>query len=240
METGEDEQAVRESAAQLYADGQIIWHEDDAWNAHKRDCIDRFCAESLIGTQYRRSLDIGAGRHPYAWMPPNTIHTDRFHQQVRHHSRAVAADAEALPFVNGYFDLAVCVGAVLNYVSAIECLAEIARVTRRGGHLLLHFESSTSAEHIGSRRWGASAARLPTINASRPDNIWIYRPGFIYAQLRGVGFRILRRSSFHIASAVGLKLGLSQPRAARWARFDRMMGFGDLFADDVILLAERI
>lgn len=240
METGDDEGAVRESAAQLYADGQVIWHDDDAWNTHKRDCIDRFCAKKLAGAHYRRSLDIGAGRHPYAWMPKDTFHTDRFHEQVRHHSRAVAAEAEALPFVSSYFDLVVCVGAVLNYVSAIECLAEIARVTRRGGHLLLHFETSTSAEHIGSRRWGASAVRLSTINASRPDNIWIYRPGFIYDQLRGLGFRILNRSSFHIASAVGLKLGLSQARAARWARFDRIVRMGDLLADDIILLAERI
>lgn len=239
METSDDERAIRSSAQRLYAEGQVIWHDEDAWNTYKRACIDRFCADAIAGQTYQRPLDIGAGRHPYEWMPIDTLHSDRFHEQVRHRSAAVVADAEALPFADKTFDLVVCVGAVLNYVSAIECINEISRVMERGGRLLLHFETSTSAEQIGSKRWGASAARTSTTNASRPDDIWIYRPQFIYSQLSTLGLRILRRRSFHIASAVGLRLGLSQTIAARWAALDWLMQPFQLLADDVILLAER-
>jgi hypothetical protein len=83
-------------------------------------------------------------------MPAGPDQLDRYYAQISARPRSVVADIESLLFRTGTFELVFCIGSVLNYVSAIETISELARVTTTGGHLFLHFETSSSFEQIAT------------------------------------------------------------------------------------------
>ncbi|MBI3493775.1 MAG: class I SAM-dependent methyltransferase [Acidobacteria bacterium] len=106
----------------------------------------------------RRVLDIGAGpgvftrqlldRGADCWV------VDLSHEMVATASRHVpgdlrracfmVGDLDRLPFADGSFDAALCVG-VLQYLPSLEfALAELARVTARGGHVIVTFPNAQS------------------------------------------------------------------------------------------------
>ena len=66
----------------------------------------------------------------------------------------IVADVLALPFANEAFDVTVCYGGAISYVldRAPEGVAELARVTRPGGHVLISVMSL-----VGSLIWGLDA-----------------------------------------------------------------------------------
>ena len=66
----------------------------------------------------------------------------------------VVADVLALPFEDDAFDVTVCYGGAVSYVldRAPEAIAELARVTRPGGHVLVSVMSL-----VGSLLWGLEA-----------------------------------------------------------------------------------
>lgn len=232
---------VRRSAEQLYGEGQPIWDPNDHWNARKVREIDRFCARHLPGLVRRnaRVLNAGSGSHTYPWMPTEAVFVDKFAAQIRGRQNAVVADIERLPFEDGTFDLVICVGSVLNYASAIEALTELARVMAAGARLVLHFETSSSLEHLFTARWRAPVALLRTINSGRPDTIWVYSQAFVRRNLRRLGLEIERQHAFHICSSALLRLGLPQRIAAYAQMLDGIVRPLPSLADDIILIARK-
>ncbi|WP_322515524.1 class I SAM-dependent methyltransferase [Rhodopseudomonas palustris] len=235
-----DKILVRQSAERLYQEGQPIWSPDDRWNVYKRSRISKFAtmlAKPIIDAA-PRILDAGCGSEPYSWLPERTVSFDKFHGQIKGRSSPVAGDLERLPFGDRTFDLVVCVASVLNYVSAAEAIQELSRVVRPGGHLLIHYETSTSFEHLFSSRWGKPVVRIDTINNGEDDTLWVYNPNYINALLGANGFRIVKDDHFHILSALALRFGLKQGPAAFFASADRFVGAAWMFSDDVITLVE--
>ena len=123
-------------------------------------------ASTWVGTEYSftrmmqaivrpgmRVLEIGAAR---TWagrffveagcdyiacdiMADEQIGLGRAHFFMEHfgcHYEAVAADAEALPFADGAFDLVFAIAALHHALDLPQMLQEMARVTRRGGHVV--------------------------------------------------------------------------------------------------------
>jgi SAM-dependent methyltransferase len=232
---------VRRSAAEHYASGNAIWPACDNWNSIKRASIDAF------GNKHRDLLaasgpvlNAGAGSSPYDWMPLDTISVDRFASQIRKMPNGIAADVEQLPFPDEAFGGVVCVGSVLNYVSAIEALAELARVLKPSGVFVLHFETSDSFEHLGSGRWRKDAHPLHTLNNGKPDIVWIYSRTFIRRTLLALGISIWEEQPFHIASAALLRLGVSQQVAAKAARHDGWLRSLSACSDDLVLIGRKL
>ena len=195
---------------------------------------------SKILQSAKHILDAGAGDSSYDWMPPTCISLDRHHPQISRKLNAVVADVEQMPFSDGYFDLLVCIGSVLNYASAAEALNEFARVTASGGYIYLHFETSTSFEHLFKPAWGASVYLTKTTNAARTDYVWVYSPKYILALLAGLKFRIIQSARFHTLSVLFCRFGISQTHAHRLARFDRAAAPLSYFSDDVVILAQKV
>jgi SAM-dependent methyltransferase len=241
MQPPSDELLIRESAGRLYGKGQPIWDPKDRWNCYKRSIICEFSEQYArpLFAQAETILDAGCGSERYTWLPRGEIALDRFLGQLQDRARAVVGDLGLLPFKSESIDFVVCVASVLNYVSAVEAISEISRVLRPGGHLLLHYETSTSFEHLLRPRWGNSVVRIDTINSGRDDTLWIYRPSYIAAILANAKFEIKRERAFHIASSFGLRLGFGQQWSARLAGLDRFFYALRTFADDVIILAEK-
>lgn len=226
----------------MYADGQPIWPVDDLWHQHTRSQLEQFTLQHAVNFLHSATnvLDVGCGRDHYEWMPRRTINLDRFFSQVQNRSKALVADLERLPFHGASFDLVICIGSVLNYVSAVEAIAEIARVTALGGHAILHFETSSSFEQLGTRRWNSSVHLYKTINSSRSDFIWLYSPSFVNQVIDSAGFKILKMARFHILSALLTRIGVSHNKAVFAAKFDPLVPWLRQFADDRIILVEKI
>jgi SAM-dependent methyltransferase len=184
-------------------------------------------------------LNAGAGSSNYDWITDQTVHLDRFLGQLGARPRGVVGDIMRLPFPNEAFFGVACVGSALNYVSALEAISEIARVTTPGGLLLLHFESSRSWEHVGTSRWGKDVALFRTANGELAESIWLYSPEFIVRTLNRYGFSIASRQSFHVASSAMLRLGFSQGFSSRFANADRYLRLLHKFGDDIILVARK-
>lgn len=233
---------VRHSAEVLYAKGQEIWSRKDLWNLHKRAGIEAFvisrCLPLLRGAGL--VLNAGSGGESYSWLPPHTVNSDLFFEQVKRLSRAVVSDICLLPFADNTFDVSVCVGSVLNYASLLEAIGELSRSLKVGGHLILHYESSKSLEQLFSENWNKSIVQISTINGGRTDRIWIYSPEFVSGALRTFGLEIRQKDSFHIASAMASRLGFQQGIAAQFGILDRWLRPFGAAADDQIILAEKV
>lgn len=235
-----DGDEIRRSASARYAAGDQIWSSSDKWNTWKRRGIERYCRQELkVAAPHAAILNAGSGSHRYQWLPDRAVNLDRFPAQVMHLPNPVVGELEALPFDDAAFDLVVCVGSVLNYASAIEAIAELARVLKPGGMLVLHYETSNSAEHFGTKLWGRDVAPLRTINNGKPDMVWVYSRTFMRRAITRNGIAIVREQGFHIGSAVLLRMGLSQQLAAPAAGLDRLLKPLAMFADDVILTGRK-
>ena len=112
----------------------------------------------LTPVSARRVLDIGAGPGVFTRRLLDRgaacCVVDLSHEMVaaaRHHvpgdlRRAgfMVGDLERLPFTDGSFDAAICVG-VLQYLPSLEfAFAELARVTADGGHVIVTFPNARS------------------------------------------------------------------------------------------------
>ena len=232
---------VRGSAERLYSGDRPIWDANDRWNHHKRLHIDQFGRSHFAPhlSAEARVANIGCGDEPYDWLPASSIQLDRFFVQANRYETGVVGDIERLPFSSSSFDGLVCVGPVLNYASASESLSELSRVLRPNGSLLLHFESSRSAEHLLTPRWNVDAAPYSTINAGAEDIIWLLSPNLVLRSLGRLGLRVIAKHGFHILSAVLLRLGVPQAAASRAAGLDPLARPLASLADDVILIARK-
>jgi SAM-dependent methyltransferase len=236
-------QIVRSSAQDLYGNKQADWPPPvDGWNDYKFARMERFVLDT--GSQLlpgnSRILDAGCGIGVYDWMPLRAVNLDLFIAQVRGRPNALVADVERLPFADRDFDLIFCLGSVLNYVSAPKALGELARVAAPSALLYLHFETSSSFEHVFKKGWNAPNHLNKTVNATREDYVWIYSPRYVFELLGSLGFRMRKTARFHILSSLFYKCGVPQDTAYKAARLDPAVPWLNFFADDVILLAEKV
>lgn len=91
------------------------------------------------------------------------------------HARYAAADATQLPFRDGVFDSSYCV-AVLQHVGDVSAaLAELARVTRPGGHILVVEPDNTarywfSSVHSGQEAFDVGRRFFTALSAARGES----------------------------------------------------------------------
>jgi hypothetical protein len=234
--------SIRQSANAHYGDGQTIWDQSDRWNCYKRQQISRFVEAQApqILTDSAAVLNAGSGGEPYRWLPSATINSDLYLAQVRKLPNAVVCDISLLPFADSVFDLVLCVGPVLNYAPVFESIAELSRVTKVGGHVVLHYESSRSFEHLLRAPWNRLVSAVETINGGEADRLWVYSPTLIKHLVHQHGLVIRREWKFHILASAATRIGLSQQRAAGLARLDHLFSWLNELADDRIILAEKI
>jgi len=83
--------------------------------------------------------------------------------------RLVRAFAENLPFADQCFDKTICKGAMDHFADLEQSMAEMARVTRPGGRIIIaiaNFESLTC--RLGKAVWGVSQKLTGRPNPERP------------------------------------------------------------------------
>lgn len=122
------------------------------------------------------------------------IHVENSERTVL--SEPVLATAVALPLPDNSVDLLLCVKDLLNQWDVAVAMAELNRVIRPGGHLLVEYESSLSLELLGQNAFGRAAGMVE----KRDDNgqrtmHWVYGPAYLKNLLRALDFRPVLKTS---------------------------------------------
>ncbi len=159
-------------------------------------------------------LDVGCGRGEVARMLASrhrVVGVDIDVDALRTYSRyglAVIADARDLPFGDGVFDTVVC-GQSLTCMDEEAVLPELARVLRRGGHLVIEQGMLADVSLWPLLAYWGIRRRLPgrwrmTFPARR-------RPWRTVARLlRRSGFRVLRRLPLEVSTGPFASLRLER------------------------------
>lgn len=144
--------------------------------------------------------------------------------------QVVEGSATEIPFDDGHFDV-VCSFKVLAHVPEIgKALAEIARVTRPGGHMVLEFYNPLSLRYVAKRIAGPQPigeGRTEADVYTRWDAPWIVPrilpPGVELVDYRGV--RVLTPAAFvHRVPVLGRALAMVE-HAAVASPFRYLGGF---------------
>jgi SAM-dependent methyltransferase len=159
----------------------------------------------------------------------------------------VRAWAERLPFAAGAFDAALCKGALDHFDDPLACIAELARVTRPGGRVVL---AVANMDSLGLR-WARARARWSGARVAQPGRRHWDVPGDHLTRYEAR--LLLEHAQRHLLleECVGISLLWGEPR---WGRLlaalparpcAQLLGAADWLARrvpswaDVIALAGR-
>jgi SAM-dependent methyltransferase len=197
----------------------------DPWHIFTANAIQREIARVWDLMEVRPDcviLNAGAGGNNLDLLPRNTINLDLSERRIKGSSHPVVGTVEAIPIKNESIDIVVCVGSVINYCDAASTIAEFQRVLKKGGTLILEFESSKSAEFITTKVFARSAAIVETFYCNQPEAVWVYSPSYISNLLHAAELRSRHQFLIHILSPLALLI-LRNVRAATFiARLDRL------------------
>ncbi len=197
---------------QFYED-PTVWSRSDNWHAVVAESTRQFVARLTSSAVLLDVVNLGSGGKTFGLGGRLHVHVDIVHARLQQ-VLGVIASAEQLPLADGTFDLALCVGGVINHSDASRVISEAARVLRPGGRLLLEFDSLDGLQHFGEEPQTATAVVDTFFNRKRV-RITEYTRSHVTELLRRSGFQIDECLSFHILSALLLRLGCP-PSVAAW------------------------
>lgn len=233
----------RDSVRDKYNSIDDIWAGADQWHrrVHQEIGIGIARLGQLAGPQ-NLILDIGSAGTAYPLRNDTYVHLDIALEHLKGNLLSVCADAQALPFKASIADCVLCVGPVINYCSLIETIAEIARVLKPRGWLLLHVEFSNSFEHLGTSSYRARADLASTFYRG-VERTWIYSKRAVFNAVANAGLEIIATRYFHVLSALAYRCSKNCDSAARWSIFDswlnKIPGIGEI-ADSGMIICQKL
>jgi SAM-dependent methyltransferase len=209
------------SIQRFYSD-DALWTTVDEWHTYTDQCIGSFLAElrARLSSVPTVVANIGSGGRTYDFFADRQVHVDLLKRGLDG-TTAVVAHAEMLPFRNGVFDAALCVGSVINHGDAAAIIRELSHILRPNGLAVVEFESSDGLHRLGeTNRDGHGLAE-----AFYNDRMLIiseYSRAYIENTMEDAGLRIEEWHAFHIASSLFIRLGVADRYAVKATRLDRL------------------
>lgn len=217
--------AFRDSVRRKYNQIDEIWSDVDHWHTRSRreifDAVERL--NRLHPEPHELVIDIGAGGQPQRVPSRTYVQADIAAELLRGTRNAVCADAHHLPFADGAADCVMCVGAVVNYCSLPDIVAEISRIAAPGAMLVMHIELSNSFEFFLTPHYRADAAFIKTFYKGE-ESIWVYSDRYARQVLADAQFQIIDTRYFHIASALAYRLCKKPNVAVKLSGLDAVLG----------------
>lgn len=178
------------------------WPPGDPWSEHTKANINGF-VQRVVPAGALRILNAGCGGNDYG-LPPGTIaaNMDISVRQCRALPCPVVGDVEHIPFPDDFFDVTICVGAVINYVRAEVAIPELVRVTKPGGLTLVDFESSFSAEIMFSKPWAKRKSVIERLYVDHMDKTHLYSLGHVRALFERSNSTLVQSHGYHTATAL--------------------------------------
>jgi SAM-dependent methyltransferase len=193
-------------------------YRDVFWAARLyEDACDRIALRALLPPTGGRLIEVGAGfgrlAREYAGfdevvlLDSSELHVVAAREAVAGNARfsVVSGDAYALPYPDGHFDAAVCIRVLHHFEDPGPALAEIGRVVRPGGSLVLEFANKRNLKSIaryvlGRQAWSPFEPGPVAYKALHFD----HAPVSVRGWLRGAGFSIVRVRSASLFRLPGL------------------------------------
>lgn len=207
-----------EEIAAFYNKVEEIWPSNEPWYRYTKAQIEKFVRKyAFKSNDY--VLNAGSGGYDYN-LNCKMHHIDIAAEKINHSPLYTVASIETLPFTSNMFDGILCVGSVINYCDAVAAIAEMARVLKPGGRLLLEYENSFAYEYKNQPCYKVDAQVIKSIYQGEDQQQWIYSYKYINRILKEYGLRITSTYRFHIFSALMLHFGKSEDHAACYAKLD--------------------
>lgn len=212
-----------DSVKNMYNEMPEIWPNDDKWYQYTYLQISEFLAH--ISSKYQftnemKVLNAGSGGNTYNLLGTH-YHVDVAEQKIKNLPNSYVGNIENLMFEDNMFDVCICVGSVINYCDAFVVIAELSRVLKKDGFLILDFDQSYSFEFLGTPSFKKAADIVETFNSGYVDKTWIYSPQYIYKILKQRKLKICDIKKYHMLSPLYYRIIHDENRAAKFAKFDR-------------------
>lgn len=227
-----DENQVRN----FYEAVPSVWPDDDMWHMYSRKQIEKYIQKRIIRKD-GYILNAGSGGNDYG-INFRMHHVDIAKNKIEHLPNATVASIESLPFNNETFSEVICVGSVLNYCDAVTAIAEISRVLKKSGRLILEFENSWGFEHINTPAYKKDAEIALLNYCGQYQSQWLYSYNYISTILKGLGFKLVDIYRFHIISGLHYNKYHDENKAAPLAKLDgvfRYIPFVNKHSNNIIL-----
>lgn len=217
MELNENEKLVQT----LYNDVENAWPNNNVWYDYTRGKIIDFITSNINSTYNKKILNAGSGGSTYN-LKGDIYHVDLAENLINMFPKHYVATIEKIPFENSFFDIAICVGSVINYNNAFEDIFEISRVLSSNSMFILEYERSFTSELLFKKEYGkGSTIQIYNYNGQRCHKLWLYSDKYINNILFSAGFVIKKEMLFHCISAVYNKMFNDENKAGKFARFDK-------------------
>ncbi len=218
-------EAIKRRVRREFGNITSVWPATDSWSAHTHREIGlrlQKWAESFSnpGASVGKILNVGSHGNTYSLNCLDHFHVDVAEASLRNVPLSVAADAEHLPFAPDQFDAVVCVGSVINYCRPPNVFAELSRVLKSHGMLILEFETSESFELLLTPDFGSDVALIKTFYNGKSDNIYVYSLRYIFGSLSAVRMHVIKVDRFHRLSALGYRISGREQLSAKLAKLD--------------------
>lgn len=233
----------QESIKSFYENLSEVWPKDNAWYLYLKSGIYAFIRKRCNSLNNPYILNAGSGGNDYGILSDNMYHVDIVENKIANLKNSVVSSIEKLPFPDAMFDYAICVGSVINYCDATASIAEMSRVIKKHGKLILEFENSFSFEYLGRIEYGKSAEIVNTKYMEQSHYLWVYSLDYIKNILKEYSFVIRHFSAFHILSSLHLNKYDDEEDATKLAKFDCALQYIPFFkkhAGNLILFCEKL
>lgn len=193
MKLNNDEKMIQA----LYNTAESAWPNDNAWYDYTRKKIIDFITSNVNNTDNKKILNAGSGGSTYN-LEGDMYHVDLAENLISKFPNHYVASIEKMPFKDSFFDIAICVGSVINYNSAFEDIFEISRVMLPLSVLVLEYERSYTGELLFKNNYGkGSTMQIYDYNGQSNHKLWLFSDKYINNILLSAGFVIEKEEMFH-------------------------------------------
>lgn len=233
-----------DSVRDLYNNMNEIWPENDKWYQYTYKQIYKFLKKyekRLSLNSSTRILNAGSGGNSYGIQGIHT-HVDISERHLQGVENTILASVENLPIPDEQYDVCICVGSVINYCDAFVAIAEIQRVLKKNGFLILDFDQSRNYEFFGTDTYNSNLDIIETFNSGYIDKIWVYSETYIDKLLNHNGLRTIEKKYYHTLSCLAYRLFKNEQKAAKYACVDKLIQFipkAKKISNNIILIAQK-
>lgn len=206
-----------------------LGYRDVFWTARNyEDACDHIALRALLPPTGGRLIEVGAGFGRLAGeylgydrvflLDSSSVHVAAALETLGGNRRyeIVIGDALALPFPDDHFDAAVCVRVLHHFADPAPLIAELGRVVRPGGVLVLEYANKRNLKSIARRllrrqRW--SPFELGSVEYKRLHHD--HAPVTVRRALRAAGFTVERMRAASLFRLPGLTRRLPPDALAR-------------------------
>lgn len=230
-----------ESPLEIYSSLECVWPQHNNWYDYTHQIIVQFTETELAPVLNRTStiLNAGSGGSTYN-IPGIFYHVDIAENLIKNLPNHYVTSIENLPFTYDFFDSIICVGSVINYCAALECIAELSRTLKPGGYMVLEFERSNTAELWLNKNYGKKATMQNYEYLNHIHTLWLYSEQYIRDILKKNDMKILKIKRFHNLSAIINKLFQDEEMAGKYVKFDSVFNpLSKFMAHNMIMLCSK-